>query len=161
MKKTRQSAFSVVLKILFSLFLAGTVVFIFYQSSRIGEVSGALSLRVTDRLNAWLAGRGFGLQLTNLTVRKLGHLGEYILLGFWSMLTLRVYTGRVIAHISWPLLFCLGLAVADEFFQQFVPGRTSAVSDVVIDFCGVLLGLGCALMVLLLFWGLGRMFGKR
>ncbi|MDL2253992.1 VanZ family protein [Ruminococcaceae bacterium OttesenSCG-928-I18] len=155
------SALSVIMKILFTLLLAATVFFIFYQSSRIGEVSSGLSLRVTEKLNAWLYNAGLGVQLSHNTVRKLGHLGEYILLGFWTMLTLRVYTGRVIAFIAWPLLFGLGLAVADEFLQQYIPGRTSSVTDVVIDFCGVILGLSIALAILLLVTGIARLFTRR
>ena len=155
------SVLSVVMKVLFTLFLAATVFFIFYQSSRIGEVSSGLSLRITERLNAFLLNAGIGLELSHTAVRKLGHLGEYILLGFWSMLTLRVYTGRVLAFVSWPLLFGLGLAVADEFLQQFIAGRTSAVTDVVIDFCGVLLGSLIALCLLLLVGGIARLFSRR
>ena len=152
----------IVMKILFTLFLFATIGMIFYQSSRIGEVSSGLSLRVTDKLNALLGNTGLGVQVSHYTVRKLAHLGEYILLGFWSMLTLRVYTGRVLAFISWPLLFGLGLAVADEFLQQFVPGRTSAVTDVAIDFAGVMLGIFFALFIILLVSAIVRSFrGKR
>ncbi len=138
------------MKVLFTLFLLFTVVFIFYQSSRVGAVSSGLSQKVTEKLNALLADTGFSYQLSHYQVRKLAHLGEYILLGFWGMLTLRVYTGRVLAFISWPLLFGLGLAVADEFLQQYVAGRGSSVTDVVIDFCGVMLGIFAALFLILL-----------
>ncbi len=159
---TKPSALSVVMKVLFTLFLIASVGLIFYQSSRIGAVSSGLSLRVTEKLNAMLASAGLGLQLSHLMVRKLGHLSEYMLLGFWAMLTLRVYTGRILAFIAWPLLFGLGLAVADEFLQQFVAGRTSAVTDVVIDFGGVLLGLFAALFLILLVTAIVRAFrGKK
>lgn len=38
------------------------------------------------------------------------------------------------------LFICLFYAVLDEFHQSFVPGRTSLVSDVLIDFLGSLIG---------------------
>ncbi len=42
----------------------------------------------------------------------------------------------------WLLLAFLSLhAVGTEFFQQFVPGRTGKLTDVVIDHAGMLLGL--------------------
>ena len=161
MKKTRNTAGGVVLRVLFTLLLLGTIGLIFYQSSRIGEVSSGLSLRVTDKLNAWLGGAGLGIQVSHFTVRKLAHLAEYILLGFWAMLTLRVYTGRVLAFLSWPLLFGLSLAVGDEFLQQYIPGRTSSVTDVAIDFAGVLVGVFVALLLIMLVSAVARAFSPK
>lgn len=43
--------------------------------------------------------------------------------------------------IIYILFICLFYAVTDEFHQSFVPGRTSLVSDVLIDFAGALIGL--------------------
>ncbi|WP_160689321.1 VanZ family protein [Clostridium sp. C2-6-12] len=39
------------------------------------------------------------------------------------------------------LLICLLYGVIDEFHQSFIPGRTSLVSDILIDFLGSLVGL--------------------
>ncbi len=156
----RRQTGRVVMRLAFTLFLLFTIVFIFYQSSRMGAVSSGLSLRVTQKLNELLASAGAGFQLSHFQVRKLAHFGEYTMLGFWAMLTLRVYTGRVLAFISWPLLFGLGLAVADEFLQQYVGGRTSAVTDVVIDFGGVVLGILAALFLILLVTAIAQGFSR-
>ena len=73
-----------------------------------------------------------------------------IFLGFWLMLSLRVYTRRILSYISWPLFFGLLAGVLDEGIQMFADGRGSDVRDVVIDFSGVVFGLLAALFLLLL-----------
>ncbi len=141
-RKEKSVVGSIIIKVLFTICLLATVVFIFFQSSLVGEMSSSISLPLTDRFNSLLLQAGLGIQVSHTTVRKLGHIAEYMLLGFWLVLTLRVYTGRVLAYAAWPLLVGLGLAVLDEFYQQFVPGRVGSVTDVVIDFAGVTAG-GC------------------
>ena len=89
---------------------------------------------------------GVGWRFSERLVRELGHFSEYALLGFWLMLSLRVYTRRILSHISWPLFFGL----LDEGIQMFADGRGSDVRDVVIDFSGVVFGLLAALFLLLL-----------
>ncbi len=57
------------------------------------------------------------------------------------MLCLRVYTRHFFKHVSWPMLGGLLTALTDETIQLFVPGRSGQVTDVWIDFSGVLTGL--------------------
>jgi VanZ family protein len=70
-------------------------------------------------------------------IRKSGHLTEYFIL---SLLLLRGIRGdRRGLRLGWTLLaiaivFCY--ASLDEFHQSFVPGRTPAFSDVLLDTCG-------------------------
>lgn len=142
--------FIIVCRVLFTLIVVGIVGFIFYHSSRIGEVSSGFSLGVTDKLNGLLARLHLPWQLSHLQVRKLGHLAEYMLLGFWLMLCLRVYTKRILAFVAWPLLGSLLIAVGDEFLQGFIAGRSSQVSDVLIDFAGICAGVAAALVLMLL-----------
>ena len=140
----------IVLRVLFTLFAAGTVVFIFSNSMQSGTASGLRSAAVTQWLNGGLARMGVGWRFSERLVRKLGHFSEYALLGFWLMLSLRVYTRRILSHISWPLFFGLLAGVLDEGIQMFADGRGSDVRDVVIDFSGVVFGLLAALFLLLL-----------
>ena len=121
----------IVLRVLFTLFAAGTVVFIFSNSMQSGAASGLRSAAVTEWLNGGLARVGVGWRFSERLVRKLGHFSEYALLGFWLMLSLRA-------------------GVLDEGIQMFADGRGSDVRDVVIDFSGVVFGLLAALFLLLL-----------
>ena len=136
----------IVLRVLFTLFAAGTVVFIFSNSMQSGAASGLRSAAVTQWLNGGLARVGVGWRFSERLVRKLGHFSEYALLGFWLMLSLRVYTRRILSHISWPLFFGLLAGVLDEGIQMFADGRGSDVRDV----SGVVFGLLAALFLLLL-----------
>lgn len=140
-------------RVLFTAALLATVAFIFSNSMAVAEASNQAS----GGVRAWLCavlGR-LGLQgaanlLTDHVVRKLAHFAEYMLLGFWLMLCLRVYTRRFIRHISWPVLFGLVTALTDETIQLFSDGRSGQISDVWLDFGGVLAGLLCGLLLLCL-----------
>lgn len=137
-------------RVLFTFCLLATVLFIFSNSADLGEVSGGKSAAVTELVNKAMERLGFGYRFTEHRIRKLAHFSEYMLLGFWLMLTLRVYTHRIVSFVAWPLLGGLLTAVGDEFYQTFIPGRAGQVSDVVIDFAGVSAGLLAGLFALLL-----------
>lgn len=147
-----------VLRVLFTLATLMTIAFIFYNSGQIGELSGGRSSQVMEFYNNQIAPL-LGLPyLTHHQIRKLAHFAEYALEGFFLMLSLRVYTDRFIRHISWPALIGLLTALGDETLQKYMPGRTSLVTDVWIDGAGLCAGMALALLVLLIFRGLGRLF---
>jgi VanZ family protein len=70
-------------------------------------------------------------------IRKCGHLTEYFIL---SMLILRgIRAGEKGLYLRWVLITILIVAcyaALDEYHQSFVPGRTAAVGDVLIDTTG-------------------------
>jgi len=70
-------------------------------------------------------------------IRKCGHFTEYFIL---SLLVLRgMRAGRGDARIVWALAAIAIVACyasLDEFHQSFVPGRTPAVADVLLDTIG-------------------------
>jgi VanZ family protein len=77
-------------------------------------------------------------------MRKLGHIFEYAILAM--LLWRAVYSGTILrANMSFLFvavwLTCGIFAASDEFHQSFVPSRTSASRDVLIDICGALIGL--------------------
>lgn len=89
--------------------------------------------------------------VTMYEIRKAAHVTEYMALGFSLSLVQVSRCGRCFAKDVVALGFLI--ACIDETLQLFSPGRSSQVSDVVIDTCGVILGLG---MVLALRRWLGR-----
>ncbi len=82
-------------------------------------------------------------------VRKLGHTSEYALLAIflWRALrrgaNLRVKMS-ILVVVVW--FVCAILAATDEFHQSFIPSRTASPSDVMVDICGALVGLGICMM---------------
>ena len=147
---TRTPWYLILFRVLFTVALAATVYFIFSNSLEIARESSARSQQVMELLNSLLGRVGLG-PLSEHFVRKMAHFCEFSLLGFWFMLCLRVYTRHFVRHVSWPLFFGLLTAVIDETIQLYVPGRSSSVKDVLLDFSGVLTGLFIALMILLFF----------
>lgn len=139
-----------VFRVLFTFATVATIIFIFSNSMQIADISSGKSGKVMELINGAFAKLGIGVALSETVVRKLAHIAEYAMLGFWLTLTLRVYTRRVLSHFSWPLLFGLAIPVCDEFLQTFVSGRSGQVSDILIDFGGVCLGALAAMFILLL-----------
>ena len=85
-------------------------------------------------------------------IRKCAHFTEYFI---FSLLILRALrAGRKDARLAWALVAVIivaGYAALDEFHQSFVPGRTAAVGDVLIDTSG---GTAAQIVAgLVLLWG--------
>ena len=143
-------------RVLFTLALAGCIWCIFSNSMAVADVSSVSSGRVLQLLQAVLRRLGhpaLAQRLTMHIVRKLAHFCEYLLEGFLLMLCLRVYTRHFFKHVSWPILGGLLTALTDEAIKLFVPGRSGQVTDIWIDFSGVMTGLLVGLILL----GLVRM----
>lgn len=83
-------------------------------------------------------------------IRKCGHIAEYFIL---SLLILRgIRDGRREMRWGWALQAILGVAAyasLDEFHQAFVPGRTPAVRDVLLDTTG---GIAAQIVAALFAW---------
>ena len=70
-------------------------------------------------------------------LRKLAHFVEFAVL---AMIMVNTFISwRVSNRVASGYILFLGLAVAvaDEYIQLSVPGRTAQVTDIVLDFCGV------------------------
>lgn len=118
----------------FYLWLVPTILWlivVFGHSAMPASVSGKESLG----LFAWL-GELFPW-LTHDLLRKLGHFGEFAILGFF-------FTGSFWNwkhfRLTKPLGSALFAALCDETLQLFIPGRSGEVRDIWIDFAGALCG---------------------
>jgi VanZ family protein len=92
------------------------------------------------------------IELLHALVRKSGHVVEYFI---FSLLLLRaIRGGRHGLRLGWALAVVLivgAYASLDEYHQSFVPGRTAAVSDVMLDTSAGILGQ--ILAALFIAWG--------
>ena len=117
--------------ILLCLLLAGMFLFSAQDAPSSSKVSG----EIVDFLC------NLGLPVTDHLVRKTAHFLEFMVLGILMYLLIpRFY--------SW--IFCILIAMADEFHQLFVSGRGSQWADVALDSAGALFGI-------LLIWCIGRL----
>jgi len=76
------------------------------------------------------------LHAMHLVLRKLTHLGEYMLLALLWFWAIAAHTGRPVRAAWIALLVCLACALVDEAHQAIIPARTGSLQDVVIDVAG-------------------------
>ena len=74
-------------------------------------------------------------------VRKNAHGFLYMTLAVLVSSTLFSFRKKGKDAIVYILFICQFYAVTDEFHQSFVPGRTSMVSDVLVDLLGAIIGI--------------------
>ncbi|MCR5419364.1 MAG: VanZ family protein [Lachnospiraceae bacterium] len=124
---------------------------IYGLSGQDGAESGRLSYRVSHEI-VEIADEAADLdmneaQIDHYTerlhpyVRKMAHFTEYLLLAMSVSLPLYVYGLRGILLVFAAGSFCVAFACLDEYHQSFVAGRGPSKRDVVIDSCGVFVGI--------------------
>ncbi len=125
------------MKYLWLLLTAALILLIFYNSSLPGQESG--------RLSAWLAGLvTSAAQLLHVAltgdvehhIRKLAHFCEFACLSWLMCKTFAAFSVSHNESAGYILFFCLLVAVLDEYIQLAAAGRSSQVTDVLLDFSG-------------------------
>ena len=120
----------------------GLIVFFIWDNSlQNGGTSDKFSLIFAEWLAPIADKLGFygNIWTLNRIVRKLAHLTEFTILGGVLYVVLRRYIeyGTVVKTIG------VGIVIAclDEFIQLFSLGRSSQLSDVLIDTIGIIIGI--------------------
>ena len=126
----------------------GLIVFFIWENSlQNGGSSDGFSLIFAEKLAPIAHNLGFhgNIWALNRIVRKLAHLTEFTILGgvLYTILRRYITYGTVIKTIGLGML----IASLDEFIQLFSPGRSSQISDVLIDTVGVVIGILVAKLV--------------
>lgn len=125
------------------------VAFIFINSMAPSTQSSEISGSVLEQVRALFRQLGISWEITDHMIRKTAHFLEYLGLGVLLFLTIRSHTPHPGRHLFTGLFLGLLVPVCDEFIQLFISGRSGQVSDIVLDFCGILTG---ALLFFLVFW---------
>ena len=117
--------------------------FIFSNSLKTGStsssMSGGFASSFTDLLNK--IGLTVDIDVVTLIVRKSAHVIEFLILAVLISMVFTLSGKRIKFYLYNILFFCLTTAVIDEFIQTFVTGRSGDVTDIVIDFCGAIIGV--------------------
>jgi VanZ family protein len=79
-------------------------------------------------------------ELATLLIRKIAHFSEYFILGVFTM-NLFNYYFKDKSQNMYSLIFIFFYASLDEVHQHFIPGRSMAFRDVIIDTLGGLIGI--------------------
>lgn len=79
-------------------------------------------------------------------IRKGGHFAEFAIMAFFLSFATFTACQRVIYLRAFAVGLCCG--VFDEFLQHFTPGRDMRFDDIIIDFCGVILGITAGYIII-------------
>lgn len=153
-----------ILRIVLILMLIGTFYTIFGFSSQNAEVSGGMSKKITQAVVKKFPNINKKEQTekekiekrTESVIRKIAHFSIYTLVGLFLMALMSTYDFKEINRIAISLIIGLIYASSDEIHQSFVPGRSAQITDVLLDFMGVSLGMLMIKLIVEIF----RKFGK-
>lgn len=118
-----------------------TICFIFYNSTRNGTESTNTSNFFTIILNKIMLSLNTNFNISSHFVRKFAHFIEFFLLGCFITLTFESFTNKAIKNLGNILFLALLTPVCDEAIQIFSEGRSSQVTDILLDFSGALTGI--------------------
>lgn len=124
--------------------------FVFSNSLMNADTSSTKSKGVRAFINSIINRMGLSFEITEHFVRKAAHFMEFMLLGILLTLVLVAFDMVIHRNITIPLFFGLLIAVLDEFIQLHVEGRSGMVSDVVLDFSGIVTGVFFVLIILII-----------
>jgi len=116
--------------------------FIFWNSLQTGIESSETSGRIVSFLMR-MAPEWLSEETLSLIIRKTAHVLEFAVLGGLGGETVRLWLSKARLWLTVIIAFGISLAAscADETIQFYVPGRSGAFADVLIDAAGIALGL--------------------
>ena len=156
--RPRKNKISYVLRVLLPLACLVTLWFIFHNSLQSGDESSAQSSSVTafaqEIIRAvapdskWTETSGENYEKLHAFVRTMAHVLEFALLGALFCWCYFAYTFSA-KYFYLPISGIVATPIIDEWLQTLSDGRAAALNDVVLDTLGGALGLGFALISVL------------
>jgi len=117
------------------------MVVLFISSSIPGTESGEASMAIAEYIRDTFGISEETLGVLNFIVRKTAHFLAYFVLSFCVINSLKYFITNKKAMVitAWGIASLYG--VIDEIHQYFVPGRVCALSDMLINSAGALVGV--------------------
>lgn len=152
---------SVIFRIIFFTLTAAVTAFVFINSSLPADLSEEESQGVLDFIYKLLLNFGIDSELSDFIIRKIAHFTEFTALGALYICCAYSFDRlRTIRFLPHALLAGILTAVADEAIQLNVEGRSSQVTDVILDFSGVVFGAGIMLLIFFVYKRIKSRRGK-
>lgn len=139
-------------KLLAAISLLFILLFIFGNSSRDGVSSNNFSRNIIQKVivsqtdsneenidNA--KDYNWFIYNLNIVIRKFAHAIEFCVLAIILSIVINSFKVETKLAVVSTMFIVLLLAVFDEFYQIYIPGRNSNVRDVLIDFIGGIIGI--------------------
>lgn len=124
-------------RVIMTVLTVAAIAAIFYNSSLDASESTEQSSPLTEWINSVLATFPLPISVTENFVRKAAHFTEYSVLGTMMSVTSYLYLRKKSKVLLTVLPAGAVVAVCDELIQLFPIGRSCQVSDMILDFCGV------------------------
>ena len=123
-------------------------VFILTNSLKDNEASNSSSMNITDMI---ISDSDAANESMNTLIRKMAHIVEFFVLGVATIAFAMHIRKNGEKHLfGYALFYVLAVAVADEHIQSF-SDRTSTTDDIILDFCGGLIGFFSAWLIALVY----------
>lgn len=131
---------------------------IFGFSNQDGETSGNLSRKVARKIIDFFPSiRGKSEEAKNKIVediqpivRKMAHFSIYTLVGMLMMVFMNTFSMKLKWKIYISAIVGAIYASSDEIHQSFIPDRTPAITDVIIDTAGVMIGIFIVILIVMI-----------
>ncbi|HEX3039557.1 MAG TPA: VanZ family protein [Caproiciproducens sp.] len=134
-------------KIIWTLFTVLFALYLFSNSVYQKQQSFRQSTLVLEYMKAFFANAGISISISEGFLRKLAHFIEYFLFGSILSVTMHIYVKSLRRYFFPQLFTLLVIPVIDEYIQIY-SGRTSSVTDIILDFLSGLAGMGICLLFL-------------
>lgn len=135
------------IRIILIILLIYVLITIFNFSNQNSEESSGISRKITQTVVTTF-------KITEKTnfiesiIRKIAHFTIYAVLGFLVMSLVSTYRLKELDRIGYSQIFGTLYAISDEIHQSFIPGRSSQITDVILDSLGVLLGILLVILII-------------
>ena len=148
-----------IIRTLLLLILIADMVFIFVNSAQDSTESATTSQSVTEMVAPVIVPnykemdsetQKQAVSSLDVYLREAAHLLQFVPMGFALYLLLCTFSLPFrIRYIEIPITLCFGIlyALSDEIHQIFSPGRAFQLFDIMMDTCGVTIGLIAALIL--------------
>lgn len=141
---------------------------IFMFSGQDSKTSSSLSkntmMDIVHKIKEWPFFRDIKKNVTveevHHFVRKFAHFSLYMIAGMLLMCIMYVFKMKERYGMILALTIGILYASLDEFHQWFVPGRDAKVTDVMIDTCGVLIGIAVIFILKKIIHVIGKTVSK-
>lgn len=138
-----------ILRTILIILIIGTFGVIFGFSSQNSEKSSSVSRRVTEIITNGIESiqekpkeeKEIILSEIESIIRKIAHFSIYAVVGILLMSLFETYKLKEFNKLSYSLILSVVYATSDELHQCFTPGRGPAITDVMIDTMGALVGI--------------------
>lgn len=148
----KKSQTSMLFRVIVFILTVGMIAFAFIHSSMPADLSSEESESVMDFLQYILNSLGFSAELTDHIVRKTAHFAEYTVIGMLLVSCAYSFSRtKPYRYYSQILFVGLATAVCDETIQLNVAGRSGQITDVLLDFSGVITGAVFMLLIYMLY----------